>query len=240
MKVPRYEGDINEHLPMPEGFRNRDLSGERLDLILEDRNSPELVISFGGCGLDPDTNEAQYAMQSSFGETSISHLLLRDHFQVWYFNGIRGLSKDIRTTVEGLRGYIAEINPSRVITTGVSGGGFAAILFGIILKVDRIAAVNPQSLLRRNIECFAHGNLYRLKWTNPLETPYRDLLNLRVPKQTKLVVAYGQDDPVDSFHSGRLEALDDVEFMRLDGNHHSVGPQLRDSGQLIDLVLGSK
>lgn len=239
MDIPTYEGDINEHLPMPEGFRDRIIFSEPLDLVVEECG-PELIISFGGCGIDPETGEAHYGMQAAMIDLSVSRIFLRDQFQVWYFNGVRGLSTDIRTTVEAVRTHIERLQPNKIITTGVSGGGFAAILFGILLEVDRIVALNPQSLLRRNVECFAHGNLYRLKWTNPFEAPYRDLLNLRIPKQTHLVVAYGQDDPVDSFHSGRLEAMGDVEFMRLGGLHHNVGPALRDSGQLIELVLGNK
>lgn len=240
--VPTYEGDINEHLELPVGFRDRDLTEEptgdaRLVYIAHrDNDGAPLVISFGGSGLDV-TDEPQFAYEKFLTRMRVNRLHVRDAFQCWYFNGIRGYSRDIAATADYLRATVSMLKPSRVTCTGTSAGGFAAILFGVLIQADHVVAINPQTLLQRGVECFAHGNLYRLKWTNPADTVHRDLLHLP-PSFTKIDIAYGRDEAVDRFHSGRMRIRSDVNLHPFPGGHADAPRKVRDSGDLADLFEG--
>lgn len=64
---------------------------------------------------------------------------------VWYQRGIQGISKDIPSTVKVLKKKLN--NYDRIIFMGFSSGGYAAILFGSILKVDKVIAFIPQTIL---------------------------------------------------------------------------------------------
>lgn len=236
--VPTYEGDLNEHEPIPDGYdwRTRDLASEPLDLMVEDNTSPSLVISFGGCGINPDTGESMYAMVNLLRDEEVSKVYLRDQFGSWMLNGIRGFSVDVASTVTALRKVIDGLNPSWVTATGGSGGGYAAILYGTLLGADRVFAINPQTLLQPGVQCFAHGGLYRLKWTNPADWAYHDLLNLPVT-DTPIEIAHGSGESVDRFHSGRMGERAGVTLLPFKGTHGQLAPDMRDHGILAEMVM---
>ncbi len=232
---PTYDGDINEHLPKPEGFSNRDISSEPLDVIVEDHGTKTLVIAFGGCGMNPDTGESQYGYAGFLQQYDVSRILVRDHFLVWYLIGVRGLSTDVESTVISLQKLITEIQPQETLAVGTSGGGFAAILFGVLVGLDRVVAINPQTLLQRGVECYAHGNLYQIKWTNPSEEQYRDLTNL--PETDTMVdIVYGKDSPVDYFHSNRMRVLSNIRVTEVEGDHGTAALAMRDDGRLEKIL----
>ena len=49
----------------------------------------------------------------------------------------------------------------KIVAIGSSAGGFAAILFGTILKLQKIIAFNPQTIISESNE-----NENKLKWKN--------------------------------------------------------------------------
>jgi len=101
------------------------------------------------------------------------------------------------------------------------------------MNVDRVLAINPQTLLEPGVECFAHGNLYRLKWCNSQEAHYRDLLNLPFSESNTMVdIIYGVDSRVGRFHSGRMEEQANVNLIKLPGEHGTVSIHMRDNGEL--------
>lgn len=228
LEIPTYEGDINEELPCPPGFLNRTPENEPTDMKFQLGTDDTLVITFGGCGLGLD-GEAQYAYDNLLRFSTHSKLLVRDQFQCWYHNGVRGVSTDIDSTVEALRAETEGFNT--VVTAGTSAGGYAAILFGVLLGADRVLAINPQTLLQRGVQCIAHGNLYRLKWCP--STPLVDLLRLP-PSDCDINILYGYDDKVDVFHSGRMRMRSDVTLLSRPGVHGTVAHMARDRGELAE------
>jgi hypothetical protein len=105
-----------------------------------------------------------------------------------------------------------------------------------LCEVDLIVAINPQTLLQKGVDCFAHGNLYKLKWCNEYDIIYRDLLNLQIPKKTEIEIYYGKDEPVDIFHSTRMKTMDNVNLYPVDGTHSTVAPILRDNKKLKNIL----
>ncbi|MDD2781545.1 hypothetical protein [Sulfuricurvum sp.] len=64
-------------------------------------------------------------------------LLLADTKNLWYLNGVQSLGS-IDSTLDYIRELIRENGIERVYTLGGSMGGFASVLYGSILQVDRI------------------------------------------------------------------------------------------------------
>lgn len=73
----------------------------------------------------------------------------RDEKVKWYNHGLTGLTANVNQTLKLLNDKIAGYK--RVIFVGASMGGYAALLFGSILKVDAVVAFRPQTYIRKCI-----------------------------------------------------------------------------------------
>lgn len=220
----------------------RTISNEPLDVqMVKKEDGLPLIITFGGCGIDPDTGRAQYAMRNTLHGEQVNQIALRDQYSCWFHNGVQGASHDVASTVAYLQGLIQEFKTDKVLCSGASGGGYAAILFGSLLNITGVVALAPQTILRRGIRCQAHGNLYLLKWTDGAGTwqqtkqQYADLLDLP-PSTTKVLIVYGSKDPVDAYHAKRLKDRPNVHLKRVTGNHSTAIIGTRDSGMLAKLL----
>ena len=79
------------------------------------------------------------------------HIFIRDLYKSWYLLGISSQSPTVESLCEFLR---KEVNGyQEVIMVGISSGGYAAILFGSMLKATTILAFSAQwSLYEEDIE----------------------------------------------------------------------------------------
>lgn len=236
---PGMPGD-NDHLEPGSSFTQRNIAAEEPDVLIEVSHTGfPLIITFGGMGIDPGTLRAQYGMRNFLkDDKSINYIFLRDQYQCWYHNGVQGISTNIITTIQWLEAHIQILKPSRIICAGSSGGGYAAILFGVLLKAYGVVALSPQTLLQRGLKCQAHGNLYLLKWTDGNGTwdfyqnpQYADLLDLP-PTETKIEIICGSDDMVDTFHSDRMWTIPTAHVTTVPGDHPGSITYIRDSGML--------
>lgn len=70
----------------------------------------------------------------------------QDSKNKWYHCGIDEISTDVDATLEYLQGKIKKFD--EVIFIGSSAGGYAAILFGSLLNVDKVIAFKPQTMIK--------------------------------------------------------------------------------------------
>jgi hypothetical protein len=230
-----YSGDINEHLPIEDWAFRKNIEQEIPHYIIDDKGTDTVIVSFGGMGIHLD-GESKYALVSTLEKENISTIFLRDQSNVWYFNGVRGLSTDVQSTIVGIKQLLSKVQHKKTFFFGVSSGGFAAILYGTLCEADLVVAVNPQTLLLKGIECFAHGNLYKLKWCNQNEMRYTDLAAIQVSDKTNIEIYYGKDEPVDIFHSGRMSGIKNVTLFPEQGNHATAAPMLRNNKRLRKIL----
>ena len=96
-------------------------------------------------------------------EKAYKHIFVRDVFKQWYLSGINQSIDSPERLIEFLKN---ETDGYRTIMSGSSAGGYAAILYGSILKVERVFAFNPQveltSLLTKSNEK-TNPLIFRLK-----------------------------------------------------------------------------
>jgi len=149
-----------------------------------------------------------------------NRILVRDPSNGWYHRGVPGLGAHVDEVAGTLRGLIQSIRPSRVITIGQSMGGYAAILFGTLIRADRIVAFGPLSHLDP-VEATRTGDLrflpvMRSLADDPPKTVYFDLADLatRLNYQGTTHLVFGTHPGHDDGVSGNLDALHALRLAR--------------------------
>ncbi|MBX9726640.1 MAG: hypothetical protein K2X09_05185, partial [Rickettsiales bacterium] len=123
--------------------------------LIEDMgpNQP-LIVSFGFYAADNNPRFDFYGRLKKVEQLSgrpLGKLLVRDSSQLWYLNGIPGVADGVDATATALAHMIEALKPSHVITIGQSMGAYAAILYGALLKVDKVIAFGPLSCFDNHI-----------------------------------------------------------------------------------------
>jgi pimeloyl-ACP methyl ester carboxylesterase len=113
-----------------------------------------LIISFGFYAADNQPRFDFFGRLKKVEALSgrpLGKLLVRDSSQLWYLNGIPGMADGIEATAAALARIVAQLKPSHVVTLGQSMGAYAAILYGALLKADKVIAFGPLSCFDRSL-----------------------------------------------------------------------------------------
>jgi hypothetical protein len=112
------------------------------NIIVEQGADPSrLIIAF--TGFQGALNVPTFDFLGATGMTDASRILLRDPLHLLYLAGIWPDQPGLRRLIGRLRKEIASLGARHVTCVGTSGGGYAAILFGHLLEVDRVHAFAP-------------------------------------------------------------------------------------------------
>lgn len=118
------------------------------ELYVKGEGKELLIVSFGGYshavgGIQPF--EFLNFLDKNF--KSANKLFYKDLRLCSYHKGIEGISNNIEETVEYIKMKIKDYNKTLFI--GNSGGGYASLLFGSLLKVNYVLAFVPQTILSK-------------------------------------------------------------------------------------------
>ncbi|GGD03529.1 hypothetical protein [Hyunsoonleella pacifica] len=106
----------------------------------------------------------KFEWQRNFFDNAHKHIFIRDVQKQWYVEGISAThnspDKLLKLLKELTQGY-------KIFTLGSSAGGYAAMLYGGLLKADRVYAFNAQ--LNLNVVVQSSNAI-----TNPLLFKYKD------------------------------------------------------------------
>lgn len=159
---------------------------------------------------------------------SRSKLLVRDPSRSWYNAGLPGVGDTVEEIAAWLREELAGLGARRVVTTGSSMGGYAAILFGCLLGAERVVALAPQTVLDP-----------ALRWMMPppeLELQAPDLEPaMRGAPGTAVDLVFGWGSPLDTYHAQRVARVPSVRLLRVEGGH-DVAAELAEQGRLWPLL----
>jgi len=81
-----------------------------------------------------------------FGLTRLlnySRIMMRDESGTFYLKGIPGIAPGFEALLQRLQADIKQLAPDFLMVLGTSGGAYAAILFGHLLKADLVHAFSP-------------------------------------------------------------------------------------------------
>ena len=215
-----------------------------LSLDLE-RDSTSLLIAFGGIqgGLEIPPFEF-FSLTRAF---PVKRLFVRDLAQAWYHHGVRGHGSSIEELAESLARLIAPHDVRRLVVTGTSMGGYAAILFGSLLGADVAIAFAPQTVLAREaLDAIGDHrwdrDLERVAARGGLDERWVDLRAV-LPGirrgSTRYEVLYDPLLALDREHCERLTGLPGVTLRPREGGGHSIARDMRDSGELEPLLRGA-
>ena len=107
-------------------------------------NSKNLIVSFASnnhTGFERKTS----LMNIKYNRNNFDVLYLRNQNK-WYLGGLNGIGKNINCTIAFLRRHFAKYD--KVMCVGNSAGGYASLLFGSLLKVNRVVAIDAQTDLQ--------------------------------------------------------------------------------------------
>lgn len=177
----------------------------------------------------------------------IKRIFLRDRKRVWYHEGIPELGNSIDAVADSLRAIIAEQQVQRVVTLGTSAGGYAALLFGYLLNVDRVVAFGPQTALslfaRLRSGDFRFSKRVRQNYRKLYDSPgynrhYADLSKLFRTRsvKTKFEIYYSTAYRVDRGHALRMKQFKNVTLHGYPKGGHGIAKHFRNTGRLKPIL----
>ena len=219
------------------------LRDETLGIVAEpaipDRPPATLLIAFGGLASKLD-GIPPFEFLSALAEQSARRVFVRDLDQAWYQEGVRGVASNLADTTDALRAIVEEAQPTRVVTLGVSAGGFAAIYFGCQLRADLAVAFSPQTFTSAALRRWHRDH----RWTEEIAgldrldtaTTCRDLRPIVAASahrvhRTAIQVHYGRSSRIDRAHARRLRRFENVTLVEHDAGHNTA-KALKERGEL--------
>ena len=196
-----------------------------------------LIIAFGG--LAGALSIPPFEFFSLTNALDLNKIYLRDLSQTWYHDGLTGISKNIDETVLFLRRKIDESGAEKVILFGNSMGGYAAILFGILLNAPIVHAFSPQTFID-NEDYFKKEDKRLIRYVhNNFPDKYFDLKNV--------IQAHDYSGTIHlyfNFFHGRdrkralhIKSSKNVELHSFCGFTHGLIKAMKNSGELQKILL---
>lgn len=202
-------------------------------------DSRTLLIAFGG-------------MRGGFGGVPLfefstltenmpaKRLFVRDLRQAWYHQGVPQHGRTLLEFVESLRRLISSCEVDRLVATGNSAGGYAALVFGTLLGADTILSFAPQTVLDLEILAAMDDHswderLEPLTAAGALDDRWTDLRHA-LPRarhgDTCCEVYFASSHREDRLHAERLDGLEAMHLFPVHAARHNVAREMRDSGAL--------
>ena len=215
------------------------------DYFFEDNDSDTLLITFAGMGWknSPPTF-IFYNFLKSY--TNVDKLFLRDLKMRYYIAGLKNSTNSYRETIKFYKNLIGKKKYKRVVGLGCSAGGFAAILYGLQLKFDKIIAFSPQTVINEKKDDLI-GDKYNAPRTcqwltglNKEDEKYQkalDLINFK-PFKTDIDIHYSLrgNNGIDKKHALYLNCDKRCKIIEHPGNDHMVALTLRNNGKLKKII----
>tara|TARA_Y100000741_G_scaffold121229_2_gene91072 strand:+ start:2045 stop:3448 length:1404 start_codon:yes stop_codon:yes gene_type:complete len=216
----------------------------------EDNNADVLLITFAGMGWKGSIPTFIF---HNFLKNydNIDKLFLRDINCRYYMTGLKNSTSSIEETVDFISKFIENKKYKKIIGLGCSAGGFAAILYGHILKFNKVLAFSPQTVLNHK-KTLLIGDKYNApktcEWlhtrSKQILTPPSDLykksldLNNLKPFNCNIDVHYSisANMGTDKLHAMYIEDFDKCKIIEHPGNDHMVALTLRNNGQLKEII----
>jgi len=205
-----------------------------MDLSYPDK---PLLIAFGG--MAGKISIPPFEFFNFTADLDVNKIYIRDLSQTWYHAGIYGITEDIDETAAFLKKIINESGSERVVVFGNSMGGYAAILFGVLIRADIVHAFVPQTFINNLFYVISRDKLLFTQNNFPCE--YFDLKEV-IQNHNSLPdinIYYDEFSEMDRIHAMHLSTLNNVKLHQYRDGQHSLVRLLRDSGELNKIIVSS-
>ncbi len=209
-----------------------------------DPTSPSLLVAFSGLRT-PSGNH--YDLRRASDGLNVSRILLRDHRRSWYHTGIEGVGTDVQSVLSFLKDAIAAIAPERIVTTGASAGGYAAMLFGDLLGANEVHAFAPQTFLGLNAMRTRREPRWRaenliMEREGRLRPEYASLAEVLDQSHSSKPIQHVWFDPgsqPDAVHVRQVQHVPRVRLHALARGDHDVAEMLANRGDLVRILTAA-
>ena len=211
---------------------------------LEDNKQDSLIIIFASNGVSEDLVPPFNFINLLNENKSFDKLFLRDFKCNYYMDGLGNTAKDFYETIEFIKKTISEKNYKNVLAIGSSAGGFAAILFGNLLKFKKVMAFNPQTVLTEERELVIKDDFLDLRACEELRKKkqsddfFNKCLNLKnlVPFQTQVEIHYSEYSEVEKRYAEFIKH-ENCNLINHKTSTHLLAYELREEGKLKNIIL---
>jgi len=193
-------------------------------------NVNNTVIAFGGMkqqlGMPPEE------FLKTFTNKKVNAIFIKDFKQCWYQQGLLGLSSSIKDTAEIIK-KIIPAQQKNIYTVGTSSGGFAAILFGVLINATRIIAFGPQTIITK--EAFEQFKSLDSRLT---DINFGDeILDIKQLLETtrysgQIHIHFARNNSVDKTAVERLSHIDSVSLYGWETDNHNIASWLKHEKKL--------
>jgi len=228
-------------------FFGPDPSDEDLGNILVYTNpGTEVVLAFGGLGAG--YGNYRYEFLKLTRNHDCSRIYCRDIRGIWYHAGINNEINSIPSLKKELDTIVSKLQPTKLVCLGASTGGFAALLFGHMLKANTVHAFGPQTFLSKELRTFYNNSYDLQRWPKNMKelhsldlSPASRYFDLReVLEEDNGITSYhvhvcsGYEG--DNLHAFHIRHCPNVYFHYYDCDIHSVAGYLKKEGKLEELL----
>tara|TARA_Y100000389_G_C17358186_1_gene462257 strand:- start:595 stop:1098 length:504 start_codon:yes stop_codon:yes gene_type:complete len=159
--------------------------------------------------------------------------------------GFRNSTNRLEESIEFIKKIVTRKKYKKIIAIGCSAGGYAAILFGHLLKFNKVIAFAPQVVLNNKKEELI-GDIYNAPQTcrwltnkNKDNEFYQKCLDLKnfTPFNSSIDIHYSKEanNGIDKKHALYLEC-ENCKIIEHPGNNHMVALTLRNNGKLKEII----
>ena len=211
-------------------------------------DSDVMLIAFASAVVGDDV--PPYEFHSLVSDISCKKVFVRDLNRLWYHGGLPGFSDDVDQTLEGFRRLMEQQGVKKLITVGVSMGGYAAILYGTLLGAEQIYTFSPNTRIYSNLVLRLWGwktgttehVKHIIKIKEEVKEEYKETLNLRHwlnkrQEYPEISVYYPSKNRTDSLHAINLRKMPNITLHPLDTKSHSIILPMYKSGKLKKMFI---
>jgi hypothetical protein len=121
-------------------------------------------------------------------------------------------------------------------------GGYAAVLFGALIKAEKVLAFAPQTCLDP-IWRIVHSDtflwklkqhIYKKPWKSPQYYSLRDVIDTHNPNIS--VDLHIGTNRLDRVHAQHISGFNNIHVIRHDTNRHDVSRVLKKQGKLEEII----
>ena len=206
--------------------------------ILRDYSAEGDVLLISLSGLKQTLRKVPgFSLRATLAGLPVKKLYLRDLDKAWFLRGLRGITRNVEETVEFIRAEAAAAGATRMILTGYSLGGFAALLYGTLAGADEVHAISPQTFITfwgRWRAGDSRGRRYALPLYFSSTRRFHDLRPwlARCPSKTELHVHFARNSRLDVIHARHVCDLPKVTVHEHAEGSHRLVTVMRESGEL--------
>jgi predicted esterase YcpF (UPF0227 family) len=173
--------------------------------------------------------------------TPFKKLFIRDLDYAWWqtkFYGDDLIGYGPKSLAKFIDKMVKKSGVKKTLIVGVSLGGYGAILFGCLCKLDLAISISPQTYLTKSR--YIKYNLYE-KYKNfninKEETDLKIILEKYGNNHTEYDIYFGKYNRGDSKYASRISNFSGVKLFPLESDKHTVSKLMKQEGLLQNIII---